>query len=89
MNWALAFPWSGSLAIPADSLSVVLRYPFAIGIHAAEVELGASAPLLCGFAEPAQRLGVVLRHPLALVVHEAEVGLGGSVPLLCGFAQFG
>ena len=67
---------------------MVLQYAFALGVHAAEIVLGAGMTLLGGAAVPLHRLGMVLRYALALGVHEAEIELGAGIALLSQRAPF-
>ena len=56
--------------------------PPSVGVHAAEVDLGNSFPLIGGESIPFHGFGLVLRHTLTNLVHEAEVGLGRGIPLI-------
>ncbi len=67
---------------PLHRLGVVL----AVGVHDAEVVLGAGVPLLGGLAVPLDRLGIVLCNAQALGIHGTEVGLGLGYALLGCFA---
>ena len=66
----------GRLPVPLHGLGIVLRHAPALGVHGAEVVLGAGVTLLCGLAEPLRPFNKVLWHALANVVHDAEEELG-------------
>ena len=65
----------GSLAPPLRRLGYVLIHASATEIHAAEVALRLSIPLIGRLAPPLHRLGIVLRHASAIGIQEAEFGL--------------
>ena len=77
----------GRLAVPADGLGVVLRNALPIGIHGAEIDLGASITLLGRLAVPVDGLGIVLRNAFPGVIHNAEIVLCGGMTLLRRLAE--
>jgi len=76
----------GGLAIPVESLGIVLQHPLALTIHIAKAVLRVCITLVRGLPVPAKGLGVVLRNTLALTVHIAEGGFGVGVSVLCARA---
>src|SRR5205823_3903664 len=75
-------------AVPAESLSVVLRDALAVGIHEGEAVLSVRVALVSGFAVPAESFGIVLRHSLPVGTHTPELGLSFCVTLFGAYARF-
>jgi hypothetical protein len=76
----------GGLAIPVQSLVVILSNTAAMGVHVTKVEFALGVAMLRGFAIPIHCLGVVNGLALAVIGQVAEAVIGVNVALVGGLA---